>query len=253
MLHRTGAVLFAGLSGVGAFSVSAPRMVLNALPKVKLAPAPAGPEHYAPWSPASWRGYRCEQLPEYPDKAAEADVEARLRKCAPLVFAGEMRQLQERLAAAQQGQGFLLMGGDCAESFAEFSTDHVRDTMRVLLQMALTITYGSGKPVIKIGRMAGQFAKPRSSPVETKEVDGVSVSLPSYKGDNVNGQAFTLEARTPNPELMVKAYHQCSQTLNILRAFTKGGCVFLVDMLYAYFGVEGQLDQPLRTSVSSLL
>ena len=220
MVSRTGDVLLATSSIVSGFS--APRMVLNDVPKVKLAD-PTGSERRGAWSPGSWRGFRCEQLPEYPDKAAEADVEERLSKCAPLVFAGEMRQLQERLAAAQQGQGFLLMGGDCAESFAEFSTDHVRDTMRVLLQMALTITYGSGKPVIKIGRMAGQFAKPRSSPVETKVVDGVEVSLPSYKGDNVNEQAFTLESRTPNPELMVKAYHQCSQTLNILRAFTKGG------------------------------
>ena len=176
------------------------------------------------WSPESWRKYRCEQLPDYPDDGALAAAEAKIRSCSPLVFAGEMRELQRKLAQAQQGNGFLLMGGDCAESFDEFCTDHVRDTMRVILQMALTITYGSSLPVIKIGRMAGQFAKPRSSGMETRVMgDGREVSLPSYKGDNVNAQDFTLEARTPNPELMVKAYHQCAQTINILRAFTKGG------------------------------
>jgi len=185
--------------------------------------ATAPPTTAARWSPDSWRNFRCEQLPEYPDPKETEEAEANLRKCAPLVFAGEMRQLQQRLAQAQQGDGFLLMGGDCAESFEEFSTDHVRDTMRVILQMALIITYGAGKPVIKIGRMAGQFAKPRSSPMETRELNGEKVTLPSYKGDNVNKQEFTPEARTPNPHLMVKAFHQCAQTLNILRAFTKGG------------------------------
>ena len=151
-------------------------------------------------------------------------AEAKIRGCSPLVFAGEMRELQRKLAQAQQGNAFLLMGGDCAESFDEFCTDHVRDTMRVILQMALTITYGSSLPVVKIGRMAGQFAKPRSSGMETRVMDdGTEVSLPSYKGDNINVDEFTLEARTPDPELMVKAYHQCAQTINILRAFTKGG------------------------------
>ena len=176
------------------------------------------------WSPSLWRDFRCEQLPDYPDAAALAAAEENISGCAPLVFAGEMRELQRKLAQAQQGNGFLLMGGDCAESFDEFCTDHVRDTLRVILQMALVITHGSSLPVIKIGRMAGQFAKPRSSGMETRVMDdGSEVSLPSYKGDNVNSQAFTKEARTPNPELMVKAYHQGAQTINILRAFTKGG------------------------------
>lgn len=126
------------------------------------------------------------------------------------------------------------MGGDCAESFDEFSTDHIRDTMRVILQMALTITYGSGLPVIKVGRMAGQFAKPRSSPTETRTMeDGSTVSLPSYKGDNINSPAFTAQARVPNPDLMVKAYHQSTQTLNILRAFTKGGYA-AIERLHAW-------------------
>jgi 3-deoxy-7-phosphoheptulonate synthase len=176
------------------------------------------------WHPGSWRDYRCEQLPDYPDKTVLEQVEGELRKCAPLTFAGEMRDLQAQLAEAQKGNGFLLMGGDCAESFDEFSTDHIRDTMRVILQMALVITYGSGQPVIKIGRMAGQFAKPRSSPVEkVKMDDGSEVELPSYKGDNVNLDEPTLEARIPNPQLMLRAYHQCAQTLNILRAFVGGG------------------------------
>ena len=176
------------------------------------------------WHPGSWRDYRCEQLPEYPDKAAVEEVETELRKCAPLTFAGEMRELQAQLAEAQKGNGFLLMGGDCAESFDEFSTDHIRDTMRVILQMALVITYGSGQPVIKIGRMAGQFAKPRSSPTEKVTMeDGSVVDLPSYKGDNINLDIPTAEARIPNPALMLRAYHQCAQTLNILRAFVGGG------------------------------
>lgn len=135
------------------------------------------------WSPGSWRNFKCEQLPEYPSLAETEKAEAELRRCAPLVFAGEIRSLQQSLAKASAGNGFLLMGGDCAESFSEFSTDHIRDSMRVILQMALTITFGAGMPVIKVGRMAGQFAKPRSSPMETMVVNGEKVTLPSYKGE----------------------------------------------------------------------
>ena len=171
------------------------------------------------WSPASWREKNVEQMPEYPDAGALADAEAELTRCAPLVFAGEVRELHEQLARACQGNGFLLMGGDCAESFAEHSVNNVRDTFRIILQMALVLTYGGGVPIVKVGRMAGQFAKPRSSNTET--VDGVE--LPCYRGDNVNGEEFTLEARTPDPSRMVKAYHQCAQTLNILRGFSVGG------------------------------
>mmetsp|Transcript_3326 Transcript_3326/g.6106 ORF Transcript_3326/g.6106 Transcript_3326/m.6106 type:complete len:520 (-) Transcript_3326:291-1850(-) len=228
-MGRLSALVLALMASTGLSFLTAPRPTSSRVLRMAVSPPPtttkvASKTRGREWAPGSWRNFRCEQLPEYPDPVAEKEAELKLAKSAPLVFAGEMRQLQARLAEAQQGNGFLLMGGDCAESFDEFSTDHIRDTMRVILQMALTITYGSGMPVIKIGRMAGQFAKPRSSPVETKTMaDGTELSLPSYKGDNVNSPAFTLEARTPNPDLMVKAYHQCAQTLNILRAFTKGG------------------------------
>ena len=151
-------------------------------------------------------------------QAKVTDVVDRLSKCAPLVFAGEVRTLQEELAKAALGQGFLLMGGDCAEAFNEFSVNHVRDTFRVMLQMSLVMSFGGAMPIIKVGRMAGQFAKPRSEPDET--IDGVT--LPSYRGDIINGDAFTVESRTHNPERMMSAYHQSAQTLNILRAFSTG-------------------------------
>jgi len=172
------------------------------------------------WSPSSWRQKESKQIPVYPDQEALEKVEKQLTECAPLVFAGEVRTLSEQLAMASQGKAFVLFGGDCAESFDEFSVDHVRDTFRIILQMSLILTHGGAKPVIKIGRMAGQFAKPRSSPTET--IDGVT--LPSYQGDNINRESpFTAEARTADPKRMVEAYDQCSQTLNILRAFSTGG------------------------------
>jgi len=171
------------------------------------------------WSPSSWRSSEIHQGIDYPDREELESVERELSRCAPLVFAGEVRTLQESLAKATLGNGFVLMGGDCAESFAEFSVNNVRDTFRVILQMALTMTYGGGQPIVKIGRMAGQFAKPRSSGVETRG----DVTLPAYRGDNVNSEAFTEEARRPDPKNMLKAYNQCSQTLNILRAFAVGG------------------------------
>lgn len=158
-------------------------------------------------------------MPTYEDQAEVDAAVEEMSNCAPLVFAGEVRNLSEQLAKASQGQGFLLMGGDCAEAFKEFDVDHVRDTFRVLLQMALVLTFGSALPVIKVGRMAGQFAKPRSEPDEVKD----GVSLPSYRGDIINGEEFTAEARRNNPANMVKAYHQSAQTLNILRAFSTGG------------------------------
>lgn len=144
---------------------------------------------------------------------------AKLSKCSPLVFAGEVRTLQEQLARASAGQAFILMGGDCAESFNEFSVNHVRDTFRVILQMALVMSFGGSMPVVKIGRMAGQFAKPRSEPDEVRD----GVAFPSYRGDIINGEEFTLEARTHDPQRMLDAYHQSAQTLNILRAFSMGG------------------------------
>jgi len=158
-------------------------------------------------------------LPVYPDAAALASVEATLGNYPPLVFAGEARALTAELAEVAAGRGFLLQGGDCAESFAEFHPNNIRDTFRVLLQMAVVLTFASKLPVIKVGRMAGQFAKPRSSPVET--IDGVE--LPSYLGDNINGIEFDEATRRPDPERMVKAYSQAAATLNLLRAFAGGG------------------------------
>ncbi|GIT92232.1 phospho-2-dehydro-3-deoxyheptonate aldolase [Jannaschia pagri] len=158
-------------------------------------------------------------MPEYTDTAALAAVEARLATYPPLVFAGEARTLKEELAAAGRGEAFLLQGGDCAESFAEFSADTIRDTFKVMLQMAMVLTYGAKVPVVKVGRMAGQFAKPRSAATEMKD----GVELPSYRGDIINELPFTAEARIPNPDKMLRAYTQAAATLNLLRAFSKGG------------------------------
>ena len=171
------------------------------------------------WSPDSWRSKPALQMPDYPDKAAVADVEGRLSSYPPLVFAGEARKLRRALAQAAEGKAFLLQGGDCAESFAEFHPDNIRDTFRVMLQMAVVLTYGAACPVIKVGRMAGQFAKPRSADLET--IDGVS--LPSYRGDMVNGMDFTTEQRTPDPARLEQVYNQSAATLNLLRAFAQGG------------------------------
>ena len=158
-------------------------------------------------------------MPTYPDADALAATEAELGRYPPLVFAGEARALQAELARVAAGDAFLLQGGDCAESFAEFHPDNIRDTFRVLLQMAVVLTYATKRPVVKLGRMAGQFAKPRSS--DTEEQGGVT--LPSYRGDNVNDIAFTPQARTPDPRRMVRAYNQSAATLNLLRAFAQGG------------------------------
>jgi 3-deoxy-7-phosphoheptulonate synthase len=171
------------------------------------------------WSPGSWRAKPIHQVPTYPDAAALAEVERTLADYPPLVFAGEARRLKATLAQVAEGRGFLLQGGDCAESFVEFRANTIRDTFRVLLQMAVVLTYGAAMPVVKVGRMAGQFAKPRSSDTET--IDGVT--LPSYRGDNVNGIDFTAESRIPDPQRMVRAYNQSAATLNLLRAFAQGG------------------------------
>lgn len=171
------------------------------------------------WSPDSWRSKPALQMPDYPDANALSDVEARLQNYPPLVFAGEARKLKRALADAVEGKAFLLQGGDCAESFAEFHPDNIRDTFRVMLQMAVVLTYGAACPVIKVGRMAGQFAKPRSDNMET--IDGVS--LPSYRGDMVNAMEFNEAARTPDPARLEHAYNQSAATLNLLRAFAQGG------------------------------
>lgn len=171
------------------------------------------------WSPTSWTTKKVSQGPKYEDEEELQAAIDKLSGCSPLVFAGEVRTLHEQLARACSGQGFVLMGGDCAEAFEEFNVDHVRDSFRVLLQMALVLTFGSAMPIIKIGRMAGQFAKPRSEPDEVRG----DVSLPSYRGDIINREEFSEEGRRHNPFNMVEAYHQSAQTLNILRAFSTGG------------------------------
>ncbi len=171
------------------------------------------------WTPASWRGRQVRQGPSYPDQDALALVEARLAKYPPLVFAGEARRLRDSLALAANGQAFVLQGGDCAESFGDFTANVIRDTFRVLLQMAVVLTFGASVPVVKLGRMAGQFAKPRSSDTET--IDGET--LPSYRGDIVNGPEFTAAARIPDPARMETGYFQSAGTLNLLRAFAGGG------------------------------
>jgi 3-deoxy-7-phosphoheptulonate synthase len=172
-----------------------------------------------PWSPSSWRGKPLRQVPEYPDPAALAAVEARLKTYPPLVFAGEARNLTAGLAQVSEGKAFLLQGGDCAESFAEFHPDNIRDTFRVLLQMSVVLTYAGALPVVKVGRIAGQFAKPRSAETETQN----GVTLPSYRGDNINGMEFDEVSRTPDPARLMQAYMQSAATLNLLRAFASGG------------------------------
>ena len=171
------------------------------------------------WSPDSWRGHPIRQMPAYPDSDRLEAIEQRIRRHPPLVFAGEARRLKGGLALAAEGRAFVLQGGDCAESFADFTADIIRDTFRVLLQMAVVLTFGASLPVVKIGRMAGQFAKPRSS--ETETVDGVT--LPSYRGDIINAPEFTPEARVPDPQRMELGYFQSAATVNLLRAFASGG------------------------------
>lgn len=173
----------------------------------------------ANWTPTSWRTHEARQLPTYGDQAALEAAEAELQNYPPLVFAGEARNLKTDLAKVSEGKGFLLQGGDCAESFAEFHPNNIRDTFRVILQMAVVLTYASKLPVVKVGRMAGQFAKPRSADME--DIGGVS--LPSYRGDIINDIAFEAEGREPDPKRMVRAYSQAAATLNLLRAFSSGG------------------------------
>ncbi|MED6204631.1 Phospho-2-dehydro-3-deoxyheptonate aldolase 2, chloroplastic [Stylosanthes scabra] len=171
------------------------------------------------WSLNSWRTKKALQLPEYPDQTSLDQVLQTLETFPPIVFAGEARSLEEKLAQAAMGNAFLLQGGDCAESFKEFNANNIRDTFRVILQMGVVLMFGGQMPVIKVGRMAGQFAKPRSDPFEEKN----GVKLPSYRGDNVNGDAFDAASRIPDPQRMVRAYTQSVATLNLLRAFATGG------------------------------
>ena len=171
------------------------------------------------WQNNSWRKYRAKHIPEYPDKHGLKIVEETLKGFPPLVFAGEVRSLRKALSEVAEGNGFLLQGGDCAESFTEFSADNIRDTFRVLLQMAVILTSGINVPVTKVGRMAGQFAKPRSS--ETETIKGKA--LPSYAGDIINDIEFSDQKRIPDPQRLLKAYSQAASTLNLLRAFADGG------------------------------
>lgn len=171
------------------------------------------------WSPASWRNRPVMQMPRYPDLQALEAVEAQVASWPPLVFAGEARALRQSLAEVCEGRGFLLQGGDCAESFAEHGADTIRDFFRVFLQMSIILTYGASRPVVKVGRIAGQFAKPRSADMETRG----EIALPSYRGDIINGIEFDEVARTPDPNRLKMAYRQSAATLNLLRAFAQGG------------------------------
>ena len=171
------------------------------------------------WKPNSWRNYPVVQMPTYPDESKVNSVEVKLSFKPPLVFAGEVQALKKSLALAEKGNAFILQGGDCAESFSQFSANGIRDTFKVLLQMAVILTYGSSIPIIKIGRIAGQFAKPRSSDVEI--IDGIE--LPSYRGDMINDMEFNKTARQPDPQRLIDGYEQSAATLNLIRAFAQGG------------------------------
>ncbi|MDA8229885.1 MAG: 3-deoxy-7-phosphoheptulonate synthase class II [Magnetospirillum sp.] len=206
------------------------------------------------WAPDSWRAKSVEQVPAYPDAARLAAAERTLASFPPLVFAGEARHLEDALARVADGKAFVLQGGDCAESFAEFRANNIRDTFRVMLQMAVVLTYGAAMPVVKIGRMAGQFAKPRSADMET--IGGVT--LPSYRGDIVNGIEFTAEARHPDPERMIRAYNQSAATLNLLRAFAQGGYADLHKVHQWTLGflsgsLQGKLFEDLANRLSETL
>ncbi len=171
------------------------------------------------WSPTSWRAKPIKQQPTYPDQEELRAVLEQLKKFPPLVFAGEARRLKDQLAEVSRGEAFLLQGGDCAESFSEFSADNIRDTFKAIMQMAVVMTFAGGMPVVKVGRLGGQFAKPRSSDEET--INGVT--LDSYRGDIINGVEFSAEARVPDPKRMIQAYNQAAATQNLLRAFASGG------------------------------
>ncbi len=171
------------------------------------------------WTPSSWRDFPIKQQPTYEDQEALKSVETELGSYPPLIFAGEARTLKAKLAKVGRGEAFLLQGGDCAESFADFNTPNIKNFFKLMLQMNMVMMYATGKPVVKVGRIAGQFAKPRSSDFE--EIDGVK--LPSYRGDIINGIEFTEESRVPNPHNMIRAYNQAAATQNLLRAFSRGG------------------------------
>lgn len=207
-----------------------------------------------PWTPSSWRQLPARQQPDWPDPAHLDRVLTELGHLPPLVFAGEARALQADLARVAAGEAFLLQGGDCAETFAAFSADRIRDKLKVLLQMAVVLTYGAALPVVKVGRIAGQLAKPRSKDVET--VGGTT--LPAYRGDAVNSLDFTAGARVPDPERLLRAYHQSASTLNLLRAFTRGGFAHLErvhqwNQEFVAESAQGQRYEALAAEISSAL
>src|SRR6478672_3016125 len=194
------------------------------------------------WEPTSWRALPALQQPDWPEPAALDAALEELRRQPPLVFAGEARSLRESLARVSQGEGFLLHAGDCAESFADFSADNIRDKLKVILQMSVALTYSTGVPTTKVGRIAGQFAKPRSEPTETRD----GLELPSFRGDMVNDFAFESAARRPDPQRLVQAYHQSASTLNLLRAFTKGGFADLSRVHQWNLELVAEIDRALR-------
>ncbi len=208
-----------------------------------------------PWSPSSWKRRPAVQQPEWPDLEALDAVLSELSGLPPLVFAGEARSLTDSLASVAEGKAFLLQAGDCAESFSAFTADGIRDKLKIILQMSVLLTYGAGVPTVKVGRIAGQFAKPRSSPTESRD----GLDLPSFRGDIVNDFAFDAAARRPDPTRLLRAYHQSASTLNLLRAFTKGGFADLTrvhawnqDFVAAspegrhYDAVAGEIERALR-------
>jgi len=208
----------------------------------------------ADWSPQTWRDFPAAQQPDWPDEAALAGALDELRAVPPLVFAGEARSLTEALGDAVDGRAFVLQAGDCAESFDAFSANDIRDKLKVILQMAVVLTYGSGVPTVKIGRIAGQFAKPRSSPTEARD----GVVLPSFRGDMVNDFAFDATARRPDPTRLVRAYHQSASTLNLLRAFAKGGFADLSrvhawNLEFLDASIEGRRYEALATEIDRAL
>jgi 3-deoxy-7-phosphoheptulonate synthase len=208
----------------------------------------------APWSAASWRRFPAAQQPDWPDADALKKAEARLSTLPPLVFAGEARHLTRDLAEVANGEAFLLQAGDCAESFADFTADSIRDKLKIILQMAVALTYAAGVPVVKVGRIAGQFAKPRSAETETVG----ELKLQSFRGHMVNDDAFEADARRPDPERLVAAYHQSASTLNLLRAFTKGGFadlsqVHLWNQEFVASSTEGQRYERIASEIERAL
>ncbi len=206
------------------------------------------------WTPQSWRGKPAKQIPVYADQAKLQDAEKRLAKLPPLVFAGEARRLKKKLAQVAAGEAFLFQGGDCAESFTEFSANNIRDVFRLILQMAIILTFGGATPVVKVGRIAGQFAKPRSDETETRN----GLSLPSYRGDIINNIDFEAKGRQPDPERMIQVYNQSASTLNLLRAFASGGYADLHEIHrwnldFVSHSLQGERYQDLASRIDQTL